>query len=79
MDRWGLLRERSNNGWVSLGIFLDVFKNKYTGPAKHAVGRVRKQLKYKNCEVKRAEPPVGRGWPAPVARVCDLQRVYQSL
>lgn len=79
VDRWELLRERSNNGWVSLGIFLDVFKIKYTGPAKHAVARVRKKLKDKNCEVKRTEPPVGRGWPAPVARVCDLQRVYQSL
>ena len=79
VDRWELLRGQSSNGWVSLGVFLDVFKLKYTGLLKHAMGRVKKRLVDAGCAIKKTDPPVGRGHPPPLARVCDLQRVYNDL
>ena len=79
VDRWELLRGQSSNGWVSLGVFLDVFKLKYTGLPKHAMGRVKKRLVDAGCAIKKTDPPVGRGHPPPLARVCDLQRVYNDL
>ena len=79
VDRWSLLRERSSNGWVSLGVFIDLFKIKYTGKIKHAIARHKKKLVAAGCEVKRTQPPEGVGWPPPRARVCDLNRVYNDL
>ena len=79
VDRWELLRGRSDNGWVSLAVFLDVFQIKYTGLPKHAFARVKKKLVEIGCVVKKADPPVVRGHPPPMARVCDLSRVYKTL
>ena len=55
VDRWELLRDRSNNGWVSLAVFLEVFKIKYTGLPKHAMARVKKKLVDTGCEVKKKQ------------------------
>ena len=80
VNRWDLLRERSDNGWVTLGNFTEVFKIKYTGNVKHAMARVKKKLVDAGLQVKKTEPPQGRGWPSPRAHVCvcDLKRVYNE-
>ena len=62
----------------SLGNFIEVFKIKYTGNVKHAMARVKKKLVDAGWQVKKTEPPEGRGWPSPRARVCDLKRVYNE-
>ena len=79
VDRWDILRERSSNGWISLGVFIDIFKIKYTGKIKHAIGRQKKKLLDAGCEVQRTQPPEGVGWPPPRARVSDLRRVHKDL
>ena len=79
MNRWNLLRDRAANGWVELRVFLEVFHIKYTGDVKFATARVKKKLLKAGLEVKKTDPPEGRGCPPPRARVSDLARVYNEL